>query len=56
MSRVASGWASSVVLNGGQVRMQIYRDVLVKAAEGHDWTVAQVVEAIQVLPLLGIPQ
>lgn len=48
--------ANSVVLNRGQLRVQLHRDVLVEGAEGYGRAVAQVVKAVQVLPLLGIPQ
>lgn len=53
-SRQARG--PSVVFNGGQFRVQVHADVCVEAAEGHDGAVTEVVEAVQVLPLFGVPQ
>lgn len=50
------GGGASVVLDGGQLGVQVHADVLVEAAEGNDGTVAEVVEAVQVLALFGIPQ
>lgn len=50
------GRSSSVVCNRGKLRVQVHRDVLVEAAEGDVGVVMDVVEAIQVLSLFGIPQ
>lgn len=46
----------SVVFNGGQVRVQIHADVFVEAAEGDKGAITKIVEAVQVLPLFGVPQ
>lgn len=46
----------SVVSNGGQFGVQVHTDVFVEAAEGNDGAVPKIVEAVQVLPLFGIPQ
>lgn len=36
--------------------MQVHTDVFVEAAEGNDGAVTKIVEAVQVLPLFGVPQ
>jgi len=50
------GEGQSVVCDGGELRDQVHRDVLVEAAEGRVRAVLEVVEAVQVLPLFGVPQ
>lgn len=35
--------------------MQVHCDVLVEAAEGYVGAVVEVVEAVQMLPLFGVP-
>lgn len=50
------GGGASVVSDGGQLGVQVHADVLVEAAEGHAGAVPQVVEAVQVLALFGVPQ
>lgn len=36
--------------------MQVHADVFVETAEGNNGAITKIVEAIQVLPLFGIPQ
>lgn len=50
------GGGSSVVCDRSELGVQVHRDVLVEAAEGDEGGVMEVVEAVQVLPLFGIPQ
>lgn len=50
------GGGSSVVCDRCQLGVQVHRDVLVEFAEGRVGDVMEVVEAVQVLPLFGIPQ
>lgn len=56
MTRSGTVGQSSVVCNGGQVRVEVHGDVLVQGAQGDLRGVVEVVQAIQVLPLFGIPQ
>lgn len=53
---VVRGWGSSVVCDRSELGVQVHCDVLVETAEGDVGAVVEVVEAIQVLPFLGIPQ
>lgn len=46
----------SVVLDGGKLWRQVHTDVLVEAAQRHRRAVVEVVQAVQVLPLFGVPQ
>lgn len=48
------GWVSSVLCDRGKLRIKVHRDVLVETTKRDVWTVTQVVETIQVLPLFGI--
>lgn len=50
------GGGSSVVCDGRQLGVQVHGDVLVQGAERDLRAVLEVVEAVQVLPLFGIPQ
>lgn len=50
------GAVRSVVLDGGELGVQVHRDVLVEGADGGVGAVAEVVEAVQLLPLPGVPQ
>lgn len=56
MTRSGTVGQSSVVCNGGQVRVEVHGDVLVQGAQGDLRGVVEVVQSIQVLPLFGIPQ
>lgn len=47
---------SSVVCDRSELGVQVHRDVLVEPAERDVGAVMEVVEAVQVLPLFGIPQ
>lgn len=47
---------SSVVCDRGELGVQVHCDVFVEAAEVRLGDVVEVVEAVQVLPLFGIPQ
>lgn len=54
-SRLGRG-RPSVVCDGGQFGVQVHTDVFVEAAEGNNRAIPKIVEAVQVLPLFGIPQ